>query len=235
MREKSVQTALVCYTQGAFDNLAPTETGQTASLDAFQSAALELEIDSLEAANLEELVAGSRQVAILAANLTSALQSLQVEAEVVKVPLSGYTVRDLAKAAFAWRLLDLTESNGRPIDLVICLDFPAWSVSHPHKVCWLFSLPFFVSRQQVAPFWQQSKKTANGSNDLADETATSIHTLLQAEKRGLSEARRVLAAQRQVAEELARSGLQVEFNPPPRDPTADASAEEWQKVARRFL
>ncbi len=39
--------------------------------------------------------------------------------------------------AAAWRLLDLTESNGRPIDLVIASKFPTYFVRHPRKVAWL--------------------------------------------------------------------------------------------------
>src|SRR6185295_17788608 len=37
----------------------------------------------------------------------------------------------------AWRLLDLSESNGRPIDLVIATKFPTYFVRHPNKVAWL--------------------------------------------------------------------------------------------------
>ena len=61
-----------------------------------------------------------------------------------------------------------------------------------------------------------------------------MNSLLQTERRGLSEARRVLAAQRSVAEELARSGLQLEYNPAP-PAEAEPTGEAWQKVARRFL
>ena len=39
--------------------------------------------------------------------------------------------------AAAWRLLDLSESNGRPIDLVIALKFPTYFARHPNKVAWL--------------------------------------------------------------------------------------------------
>src|SRR5207237_6473783 len=39
--------------------------------------------------------------------------------------------------AFLWRLLDLEEANGRPIDAVIATKFPSYAVRHPRKVVWL--------------------------------------------------------------------------------------------------
>lgn len=42
----------------------------------------------------------------------------------------------LAHAA-AWRMLDLSESTGRPIDLLIATKFPTYVARHPHKVTWL--------------------------------------------------------------------------------------------------
>ncbi len=39
--------------------------------------------------------------------------------------------------AFLWRLLDLTEADGRSIDLVIATKFPSYAVRHPNKVVWL--------------------------------------------------------------------------------------------------
>jgi glycosyltransferase involved in cell wall biosynthesis len=36
-----------------------------------------------------------------------------------------------------WGLLDLTESNGKPIDLVITTKFPSYFARHPNKVLWL--------------------------------------------------------------------------------------------------
>ena len=39
--------------------------------------------------------------------------------------------------AFLWRLLDLTEVDGRPIDLVVATKFPSYVVRHPEKRVWL--------------------------------------------------------------------------------------------------
>lgn len=59
------------------------------------------------------------------------------DAELVSVPFKWYPKSEILPHAAAWRLLDLSESNGRPIDLVIASKFPTYFVRHPHKVAWL--------------------------------------------------------------------------------------------------
>ena len=54
------------------------------------------------------------------------------------VPFKWYPVSELVRQALAWRLLDVTESNGTPVDLVIPTKFPSFLVRHPRKVAWLF-------------------------------------------------------------------------------------------------
>jgi len=57
--------------------------------------------------------------------------------ELVSVPFKWYPKQEILPHAAAWRLLDLSESNGRPIDLVIASKFPTYFVRHPRKVAWL--------------------------------------------------------------------------------------------------
>lgn len=59
------------------------------------------------------------------------------EAELVSVPFKWYPKEEILPHAAAWRLLDLSESNGRPVDLVIASKFPTYFVRHPRKVAWL--------------------------------------------------------------------------------------------------
>jgi glycosyltransferase involved in cell wall biosynthesis len=58
-------------------------------------------------------------------------------AELVSVPFKWYPKEEILPHAAAWRLIDLSESNGRPIDLVIASKFPTYFVRHPAKVAWL--------------------------------------------------------------------------------------------------
>ena len=59
------------------------------------------------------------------------------QAELVSVPFKWYPKEEILPHAAAWRLLDLSESNGRPIDLVIATKFPTYFARHPQKVTWL--------------------------------------------------------------------------------------------------
>jgi glycosyltransferase involved in cell wall biosynthesis len=69
--------------------------------------------------------------------LVRELRARGYEAELVSVPFKWYPKEEILPHAAAWRLLDLSESNGRPIDLVIGSKFPSYFVRHPRKVTWL--------------------------------------------------------------------------------------------------
>ncbi|MBA2258447.1 MAG: glycosyltransferase family 4 protein [Planctomycetota bacterium] len=58
-------------------------------------------------------------------------------AELVSVPYKWYPKDEILPHAAAWRLLDLSESNGQTIDRVIASKFPTYFVRHPNKVAWL--------------------------------------------------------------------------------------------------
>ena len=57
--------------------------------------------------------------------------------ELVRLPFKEYPKAEILSHAAAWRLIDLSESNGDPIDLVISTKFPTYFVRHPNKVVWL--------------------------------------------------------------------------------------------------
>lgn len=57
--------------------------------------------------------------------------------ELVSVPFKWYPKEEILPHAAAWRLLDLSESNGQPVDLVIGTKFPSYFARHPNKIVWL--------------------------------------------------------------------------------------------------
>ena len=59
------------------------------------------------------------------------------ETELVSVPFKWYPKDEILSHAAAWRLLDLSESTGRPIDLLVATKFPSYFARHPYKVTWL--------------------------------------------------------------------------------------------------
>jgi glycosyltransferase involved in cell wall biosynthesis len=73
----------------------------------------------------------------LVRELVGQLRAHGYDAELVSVPFKWYPPEELFSHAAAWRLLDLSESSGRPIDLVIATKFPTYFVRHPNKVTWL--------------------------------------------------------------------------------------------------
>ena len=74
---------------------------------------------------------------LMADELVDALRARGHEAELVTMPFKWYPGTRVLDQAFLWRLVDLTESDGRPIDRVIATKFPAYCVRHPNKVAWV--------------------------------------------------------------------------------------------------
>ena len=74
---------------------------------------------------------------LLVQQLVAELRSRGIAADPVSVPFKWYPKEEILPHAAAWRLLDLSESNGRPIDLIIGTKFPTYFARHPRKVCWL--------------------------------------------------------------------------------------------------
>jgi len=70
--------------------------------------------------------------------LVTALTARGYRAEKVSVPFKWYPKEELLTCAAAWRMIDLSESNGQRIDRVIATKFPTYFVRHPNKVTWLF-------------------------------------------------------------------------------------------------
>ena len=65
------------------------------------------------------------------------LRARGFQAELVSVPFKWYPKEEILPHAAAWRLLDLSESNGREVDLVIGTKFPSYFARHPRKIAWL--------------------------------------------------------------------------------------------------
>jgi glycosyltransferase involved in cell wall biosynthesis len=74
---------------------------------------------------------------IQAEGLCDALRGAGHEAEIVAVPFKWYPPAKILDHILACRLLDLTEVNGMPVDLLIGLKFPAYLIPHPNKVLWI--------------------------------------------------------------------------------------------------
>lgn len=74
---------------------------------------------------------------ILVRQLVGELRKRGIATDRVSLPFKWYPKHEILPHAAAWRMLDLSESNGRRIDLVITTKFPTYFARHPKKVCWL--------------------------------------------------------------------------------------------------
>jgi len=69
--------------------------------------------------------------------LVNELRARGYEADLVSLPFKWYPKEEILAHAAAWRLLDLSESDGRTVDLLIGTKFPSYCARHPRKVAWL--------------------------------------------------------------------------------------------------
>ncbi len=144
---------------------------------------------------------------IVADRLVAELGARGHEADLVTIPFKWYPGTRVLTQAFLWRLLDLEESDGRPIKLVIATKFPAYAVRHPNKVVWLlhqFRQAYELDRTDLGQFGESAADRA---------TRRAVHRL---DGVALGEARAVFATSRNVAGRLERAlGIPAEVLPHP--------------------
>ena len=74
---------------------------------------------------------------LLVEGLRDALRERGHSVDVVALPFQWHPIERIPESALAWRMLDISQVNGQPVDLVIGTKFPSYMVRHPHKVLWL--------------------------------------------------------------------------------------------------
>jgi glycosyltransferase involved in cell wall biosynthesis len=165
---------------------------------------------------------------IFAERLVDELRARGHEAELVTIPFKWYPGARVLSQAFLWRLADLEESDGTPIDLVIATKFPSYCVRHPNKVVWLlhqFRQAYELDGTELAQF-----------GDSPEDRATR-RAVQRLDKVALGEARKLYATSHNVADRLQRStGLEAEVMPhPPQElPYRTAPAEGFVLSVNRL-
>jgi glycosyltransferase involved in cell wall biosynthesis len=144
---------------------------------------------------------------LMADDLVGALRARGHDADLVTVPFKWYPGTRVLDQAFLWRLVDLTESDGRPIDRVIATKFPAYCVRHPNKVAWVlhqFRQAYDYDRTELGQFSE------------SPEDRATRHAIERLDAVALGEARRVFATSRNVADRLQRfNGIDADLLPHP--------------------
>jgi glycosyltransferase involved in cell wall biosynthesis len=130
-------------------------------------------------------------------------------AEKVSVPFKWYPKDELLAQAAAWRLIDLSESNGERIDTVIATKFPTYFVRHPRKITWLFHQYRAIYDLFDTPYSEFSH---------TEPDVRLRGKLIALDNSVLGESTRLFANARNTAARLARyNGLTAEplYHPPP--------------------
>jgi glycosyltransferase involved in cell wall biosynthesis len=140
--------------------------------------------------------------------LVKELRARGYATELVSVPFKWYPKEEILPHAAAWRLLDLSESNGRPVDLVIGTKFPSYFARHPNKVAWLI-------HQYRAAYELCGTEYSDFAHTELDIGLRD--TLTQLDSKMLGECRALFANARNTASRLAKfNGLVAEplYHPP---------------------
>jgi glycosyltransferase involved in cell wall biosynthesis len=144
---------------------------------------------------------------ILAEQLTDELRARDHQADLVTLPFKWYPGERVLTQAYLWRLVDLDEVDGRPVDLVIATKFPSYAVGHRNKVVWLvhqFRQAYELDRTDLGQFGESPPDRA---------LRRAIHRL---DRATLGEARRLCAISQNVADRVQASlGLEAEVVLPP--------------------
>jgi len=149
---------------------------------------------------------------IFADDLVTQMRAREHEVDLVTVPFKWYPGERVLTQAFLWRLLDLEESNGRPVDLVVATKFPSYGVRHRNKVVWLL--------HQFRQAWDLDRTELGQFGESAEDRALR-RKVLDFERVALGEAKRIFATSRNVASRLeASTGLHAELMPHPPAPLA---------------
>jgi glycosyltransferase involved in cell wall biosynthesis len=129
-------------------------------------------------------------------------------AGIVSLPFKWYPKEEILAHAAAWRLIDLSESSGRPIDAVITTKFPSYFVRHPNKVTWL-------THQHRAAY--ELCGTPYGDFGYAELDVALRERILSLDREMLLESSRLYAIARNVAQRLEKFvGVEAEpvYHPP---------------------
>jgi glycosyltransferase involved in cell wall biosynthesis len=145
----------------------------------------------------------------LAAGLVRELKEEGHEAELVQLPFKWYPRPEILLSAMAWRLLDVTEADGKQVDLVIPMKFPSYLVRHSNKVVWL-----------IHQFRQVYDRFGTSQSDFtaSPEDTRWRELILETDRTGLTEARKIFTISKNTAERLRRfNGIPGEalYHPPP--------------------
>src|SRR2546423_605064 len=144
---------------------------------------------------------------IFAGGLVGELRARGHDTDLITGPYQWDPGERVLSQAFLWRLLDLSESDGRQIELVIATKFPSYAVRHPNKVVWLL--------HQFRQAYELDRTALGQFGESAEERATR-RAVQRLDRVALGGAKKVFATSPNAADRLQPStGNAPEVMPPP--------------------
>jgi glycosyltransferase involved in cell wall biosynthesis len=169
-----------------------------------------------EASAIRRILVGEAQVPFVQGGaelhvraLIDQLRARGYEVEKVAIPFSAQPKADLLAQAAAWRLIDISSSNGVPVDLFIATRFPTYFARHPRKVAW-------VIHQHRAAYELAGTPYSDFEHTEADVGLR--RRLLELDRQMLGECRHVFANAQNTANRLQTFngvGAAALYHPPP--------------------
>ena len=145
-------------------------------------------------------------------NLCRELNARGFETELVNIPFKWYPEQQLMDNAMVWRLMDLRESNGRKIDLVIATKYPTYAVRHDNKVTWL------IHQHRMAYDLYDALGDAPNSELFGNESRETVRkAIVHIDNVALSESKRIFAESKNVQKRLRHYNSiasEVLYHPP---------------------
>ena len=147
---------------------------------------------------------------ILIEDLTENLLKRNFLVETVSLPFKWYPTNEILKGALAWRFLDISESNGDKVDLVIATKFPSYVVEHPNKVVWLV--------HQLREAYDLYGSEYSDLHTTKDSRSTRDQ-IIKLDNRTLGEAKSIYTISKNVATRLSKYNgiVGTHLYPPPRN------------------
>jgi glycosyltransferase involved in cell wall biosynthesis len=143
-----------------------------------------------------------------AQSLIAELRRRGHDAESVALPFQAPKSTLLAQAC-AWRMLNLSSSNARPVDVLIATRFPTWFARHPRKIAWLI--------HQHRPAYELFG-TPYSDFTASDDDGRLRQEIIDLDSRMLGECERIVTNARNTADRLQRFNritARPLYHPPP--------------------
>jgi glycosyltransferase involved in cell wall biosynthesis len=145
---------------------------------------------------------------VLCEELVSRLKERGFAADLFEIPYSAWPSSAVISNAAAWRMIEPSDPDGHPIDLLITTKFPSYLIRHKNKIAWLF--------HQMRELFDPSVAHGYFDESLSDDLAR--RRLIEMDKTALGEHKTIFTISGNVSGRLKKyHGMDSEaLYPPPK-------------------